>query len=163
MKTLFRVKEGTWKYIYACDVLCVLAANVAIFINLYYSPSLANDCVATILTGLGGTLNVAFVRKARLTLFHFESCLCIFGAGVTTASSIVEYWKKGKYIDEAGRRNLTGEKRYCEIPKVPFARKRMQCSVSSRQVRRDTAVPSKTQNSQMYNLILINAPFTREI
>jgi len=36
---------------------------------------------------------VAFVRKARLTLFHFESCCCIFGAGVT-ASSIVEYWKQ---------------------------------------------------------------------
>jgi hypothetical protein len=54
------------------------------------SPSFANDCAVMTLTGLGGTLNVAFVRKARLTLFHFESCRCIFGAGVIV-SSIVEY------------------------------------------------------------------------
>ena len=58
-----------------------------------FLPSFMNDCAATTLIGLGGTLKVAFVRKARLTLFHFESCCCIFGAGVT-ASSIVEYWKQ---------------------------------------------------------------------
>lgn len=58
-----------------------------------FSPSFMNDCAATTLIGLGGTLKVAFVRKARLTLFHFESCCCIFGAGVTV-SSIVEYWKQ---------------------------------------------------------------------
>lgn len=60
---------------------------------IIFSPSFANDCAATTLIGLGGTLKVAFVRKARLTLFHFESCCCIFGAGVI-ASSIVEYWKQ---------------------------------------------------------------------
>lgn len=60
-------------------------------------PSFVNDCAAATLTGLGGTLKVAFVRKARLTLFHFESCLCIFGAGVI-ASSIVEYWNRMSYF-----------------------------------------------------------------
>jgi len=58
-----------------------------------FSPSFMNDCAAITLIGLGGTLKVAFVRKARLTLFHFESCCCIFGAGII-ASSIVEYWKQ---------------------------------------------------------------------
>lgn len=58
-----------------------------------FSPSFEIDCGATILIGLTGTLNVAFVRKARLTLFHFESCCCIFGAGAT-ASSIVEHWNQ---------------------------------------------------------------------
>lgn len=64
-------------------------------------PSFANDCAATTLIGLGGTLKVAFVRKARLTLFHFESCCCIFGAGVT-ASSIVEYWKQTSHSTRHG-------------------------------------------------------------
>lgn len=69
-----------------------------------FSPSFANDCAAITLIGLGGTLKVAFVRKARLTLFHFESCCCIFGVGVI-ASSIVEYWKQTSHSACHGRRS----------------------------------------------------------
>lgn len=38
---------------------------------------------------LGGTLRVEFVKNARLTLFHFEFCLCVFDVS-TVDSSLVD-------------------------------------------------------------------------
>lgn len=54
--------------------------------GIYNLPSWRNICLETALIGLSGTLRVAFVRKARLTLFHFESCPCISDARLKDSS-----------------------------------------------------------------------------